>query len=89
MNYQQTKPCPKCFRWIPVQSRICPLCKKELACPAKLDNRTRAQYLLENMIPYSWLGPEADGNMVASQAKKFVDALFSAGLLRCDDEAGK
>lgn len=41
----------------------------------------RAQYLLEEMIPYSWFGPEADGNMVANQAAKFVSALADAGLL--------
>jgi hypothetical protein len=34
------------------------------------------------MIKPSWLGPEADGNMVANQAKKFVNALADAGLLR-------
>jgi hypothetical protein len=58
---------------------------KQRGKPMNIDpNRVitkRAQSLLEGMIPYSWLGPEADGNMVVNQAAKFVHALSEAGLL--------
>ncbi len=53
-----------------------------IAARTNLSPKLKAQYLIENFIQPSWLGPEADGNTVAAYAKQIVTTLDGAGVLK-------
>ena len=65
------------FRQSPEQAKANEL----IAARTDLSPKLKAQYLIENFIQLSWLGPEADGNVKARFASQIVDTLDGAGVL--------